>query len=120
MEIFRSIDLKNRGFLTSADFRQLCLDLDIGMTVGQIALLFAQLDADNDGRITGDDFIRAHRAFTELFIARVTSEEPRDVMPMTSDSISVCGSFLERYGVELCVLMSVRWIFELLLYYCHY
>ena len=108
MEIFRSLDVKNRGFLTSADFRRVCLDLDIGMTGSQIALVFAQLDADHDGRITGDDFIRAHRAFTELFIARVTSEEPSDVTPMTSDSTSACESFLERYDVELCVLMTVR------------
>jgi len=105
------IDVKNRGFLTSADFRRLCLDLDIGMSAGQIAVMFAHIDADHDGRITGDDFVRRHGAFTELFIARVTSAESRDVTPTTPDGVglSASASFLERYDTELCLLTTVRY-----------
>jgi len=111
MEVFRSVDVRNRGFLTSADFRRVCLDLDVGLTAAQIAAMFAQLDADHDGRITGDDFVRGHRAFTELFIDRVTSVEPPDVTPTTpdSDGSSAYESFVERYAVELFTLTSVRY-----------
>ena len=117
MEIFRSIDVKNRGFLTSADFRRLCLDLDVGLTAGQIVWAFGQLDADHDGQISGDDFVRGHRAFTELFIAGVTSQEDGerldDVTGVMSDGgggggVAAWKRFVERYEVELALLPSVR------------
>jgi len=111
MEIFRSIDVKNRGFLTSADFRRLCHDLDVGLTAGQIVWAFGQLDTDRDGLITGDDFVRGHRDFTELFIAGVTSEEPRDVTKVTSrgGGLAAWDAFQERYLVELGLLINVRY-----------
>ena len=112
MEIFRSIDVKNRGFLTSADFRRLCVELDIGLSAGQMVSVFGQLDTDHDGRITGDDFQRGHRAFTELFIAGVTRENPgRDVTRVTSDVDGRASweRFVEKYGVELGLLSSVRY-----------
>jgi len=105
MEIFRSIDVNNRGFLTAADFIRLCLDLDIGLTAGQILSMFEQLDADNDGRINCDDFVRAHRTFSELFLAGVTSEESLDV---TSGALAF-KQFLIRRDVELGVLTCVRY-----------
>jgi len=116
MEIFRSIDVKGRGFLTSADFRRLCTDLDVGLSAGQVVRLFGQLDADHDGRVTGDDFARGggHRAFTELFIAALTPDEPPgDVTgeAMTSErgGHAAWERFAERYDVELGVLTSVRY-----------
>ena len=124
MEIFRSIDVNNRGFLTSADFRRLCLDLDIGLTSNQIVWAFGQLDTDNDGRITSDDFVRGHGAFTELFLASVTSpevEEPRDVTGVTSEggALAAWRSFLQRYYVEFSVLTSVRYIPYTLSFWLH-
>jgi len=111
MEIFRSIDVRNRGFITSADFRRLCLDLDVGLTAAQIAWVFSELDTDRDGLVNGDDFDRGHRAFTELFIAGVKSEEPRDVTQVTSDvnGLVAWERFLERHDVDLGVLISVRY-----------
>jgi len=112
MEIFRSIDFKNRGVITSADFRRLCLDLDIGLTAGQIVWVFDQLDTDQDGLINSDDFIRGHRAFTDLFIDGVKSETvPGDVTPMTSDADGLARwkRFLETHDVELGILPSVRY-----------
>jgi len=111
MEIFRSIDVKNRGYLTSADFRRLCLDLDVGLTAGQIVWAFGQLDTDHDGHINGHDFVRGHSAFTELFIASLTSEEPRDVTQMTSGGggLAAWERFQERYAVELGVLANGRY-----------
>ena len=111
MEIFRSIDVKNRGFLTSADFQRLCVDLDIGLTAGQIVGVFDQLDTDHDGLISSDDFVRGHAAFTELFLASVTSQETHDVTQMTSEGggLTSWECFLERYGPQLGQLALVRY-----------
>jgi len=115
MEIFRSIDVKNRGFLSSSDFRRLCQDLDVGLTNGQIVQMFHELDTDQDGRITGQDFVRGHKAFTELFIAAGV-EPPSDVIrEVTSDGDTggraAWKRLVERYEVELTALLtSVRYI----------
>jgi len=112
MEIFRLIDVRNRGFLTSAEFRRLCLDLDVGMTAGQIARVFAELDADQDGLVSGRDFAQRHRAFTEIFLAYMTAAESRgDVtIPWGNPAgVSASESLLERYDTELCLLTSVRY-----------
>jgi len=107
MEIFRLIDVKNRGYLTSADFRRLCLDLDVGMTPGQIVRVFAQLDADNDGQISAKDFAQRHRAFTDIFLAYMTSSENSH----RCGDVTATESFLERYDAELCLLSGVRYTF---------
>jgi len=115
MEIFRSIDVQNRGFLTSADFRRLCVDLDVGLSSGQIVGVFGQLDSDHDGRISGDDFIRGHRAFTELFIASLTSvgksPPPEDVGHVSEGGgATAWRRFLERFCIELAVLSRVWYV----------
>lgn len=102
--------MKNRGFLTSADFSRLCVDLDIGLTTGQIVWVFGQLDCDHDGRISGDDFVRGHQVFTELFIDGVMPGKTGDVTQVKSDvdGDAAWKRLLERHEVELGVLTTVR------------
>jgi len=100
-EIFKQYDLDGNGELDLEEFRQLILEMRIGLTDERVVKLFEAFDADGGGTIDDKEFVRLlfPRHFHEIYVAerlKHTGDDDdisvRSVRSATSIASSVRGA----------------------------